>query len=235
MAYCVHCGVRLGPGENSCPLCKTPIYDPAEPDAAPAPKAFLQRTPEQELKRSKRFLLSLNAVLLLSPALLCVVIDLLTHGNITWSGYAAGALLMLFVSITAPLLAKKYQEYVAFAVSFICLLGYLFLVERLSGSGPWFSSVALPALVLAAGLVMGIIALYRGRLLNRLTLIAAGLIAAGLECLGIDWLCNLASTGEGGFVWSPYVLAPCLFLAVSIFVINGNRVVREELRRRVHF
>ena len=235
MAYCVHCGVKLGPGEKSCPLCQTPVYDPAEPNAPDAPKAFLVRTPEQELKRSKRFLFSLSAVLLLSPALLCMVIDLLTHGVISWSGYAAGALLMLFVSITAPLLAKKYQEFVAIAASFVSLIGFLFLVERLSGSGPWFFTVALPALVLAVGLVMVIIGLYQGRLLNKLTLIAAILAAAGIECLGIDWLCAVAANAEGGFAWSPYVLAPCLFLSVSLFVINGNRTVREELRRRVHF
>ena len=39
----------------------------------------------------------------------------------------------------------------------------------------------------------------------------------------------------GGFVWSPFVLAPCLFIALSLFFINGNRSVREEVRRRVHF
>ena len=38
MAYCVHCGVKLGAGEKRCPLCQTPVYDPAEPEK-PEPKA----------------------------------------------------------------------------------------------------------------------------------------------------------------------------------------------------
>ena len=62
MAYCVHCGVKLGEGEKRCPLCQTPVYDPAEPHPAPAPKPYPVRTPEQELKRSKRFLLTLSAL-----------------------------------------------------------------------------------------------------------------------------------------------------------------------------
>ena len=75
MAYCVHCGVKLGAGEKRCPLCQTPVYDPTEPEKPAAPKPYPVRTPEQELKRSKRFLLTLSALMLLAPAGLCFVID----------------------------------------------------------------------------------------------------------------------------------------------------------------
>ena len=30
MAYCVHCGVELEKGTPACPLCNTPVIDPAE-------------------------------------------------------------------------------------------------------------------------------------------------------------------------------------------------------------
>ena len=50
MSYCVHCGVKLGEGEKRCPLCKTAVYDPAEPAPAFQPRAYPVRTPEQEIK-----------------------------------------------------------------------------------------------------------------------------------------------------------------------------------------
>lgn len=235
MAYCVHCGVKLGAGEKRCPLCQTPVYDPAEPERPASPKPYPVRTPEQELKRSKRFLLLLSALMLLAPAGLCFVIDLLITGNITWSSYASGALIMLFVSVAVPLAVPKHQAYFAIGTSFLCLNGYLFLVERLSGSIRWFFPIALPALALAALIVTLITMLWRRGWLNKLTLLGLSFAGVALECLAVEWLHSAAYEKTGGFVWSPFVLAPCLFIALSLFFINGNRSVREEVRRRVHF
>ena len=63
----------------------------------------------------------------------------------------------------------------------------------------------------------------------------AGIAGAALECLAVEWLHAAAAGMTGGFVWSPFVLAPCLFISLALFFINGNRSVREEVRRRVHF
>ena len=235
MAYCVHCGVKLADSEKRCPLCQTPVYDPAEPQRPAAPKPYPVRTPEQELKRSKRFLLILAALMLLAPAALCLVIDLLITGGVTWSSYASGALVMLFLSVAVPLIVPKYQAYFAIGVPFLCLNGYLFLVERLSNSGRWFFPIALPALALGALIITLITALWRRGWLNKLTLLALSFSGVALECLVIEWLLARAKGMTGGFVWSPFVLAPCLFISLSLFFINGNRFVREEVRRRVHF
>ena len=235
MSYCVHCGVKLGEGEKRCPLCKTAVYDPAEPAPAFQPRAYPVRTPEQEIKKSKRFLLSIFGILLLAPALLCLVIDLLTNGGVTWSGYASSALVLLFISIAVPLLAEKRQVYYAVGCAFICLNVYLFLVENFSLSGRWFFPIALPALSLAAVLLSGIIVLYRIGKLNKVTLISVLLLACALESVFVEWLVRLSQGNASHFTWSPFVLAPCLFLSLSLFFINGNRAVREEVRRRVHF
>ena len=235
MAYCVHCGVKLMDSEKRCPLCQTPVYDPAEPVRPAAPKPYPVRAPEQELKRSKRFLLTLAGLMLLAPAGLCLVIDLLISGAVTWSGYASGALIMLFLSAAIPLAVPRYQVYFAIGTSFLCLNGYLFLVERLSGTSRWFFPIALPSLAVAALIVTLITALWRWGWLNKITVIAASFAGCALECLAIEWLLAAAAQRTGGFVWSPFVLAPCLFISLSLFFINGNRSVREEVRRRVHF
>ena len=88
MAYCVHCGVKLGAGEKRCPLCHTVSIDPHESKTDAPQPLYPIHTPQQLMTRSKRYFLILFGILLLVPALLCLVIDLLIGGGITWSIYA---------------------------------------------------------------------------------------------------------------------------------------------------
>ena len=235
MSYCVHCGVRLGESERRCPLCGTPVLDPLEPIPADAPRAYPVRTPEQELKRNKRFILLLLALVLLLPAALCLVIDCLLGDGLLWSLYASGAMILLFITAAVPLVLPRYRAYAFVITAFISLNLYLWMVERVSGSVGWFLPIAFPALAVASGLLTGMILFFRRGGLNKLTLAASALLAVAVECLVIEAFCILAQGAAMKFVWSPFVLAPCLFLSFSLFFINGNRAVREEVRRRVHF
>ena len=235
MSYCVHCGVKLGDGEKKCPLCGVPVIDPLSPEREKAPKAYPVRTPEQELKKNKDFLQLLLGLLLLVPAVLCLAVDLLSTGFVTWSAYAACALALLYVAVTVPLQLQRHRVYWSLGVSFLCLNAYLFLVERFSGSGPWFFPIALPAISLATAMLAAIILSYRTDKLNKVTLLSVSLFAVAAECLLIEWLCALREGTGVGFTWSPYVLAPCVFIGLALLFINANRAVREEVRRRVHF
>ena len=235
MAYCVHCGVKLEKSQQRCPLCGTLVLYPSEATAASLPsRSYPGRSPEQELRRSKRFLLSVLSLLLLAPAALCLMIDCLTPGPIGWSLYVFSALTLLFVSVAVPILMDTMRVYWSLLVPFLCLDVFLYLVERLSGSGPWFFPIAMPALLLFA-LMLGILVyFFRSGRLTKLPLAAGLLAAAAVECLAIEWLCCL-HTGARDFIWSPFVMAPCLLLSLGLFFINSNRSVREELERRVHF
>ena len=92
-------------------------------------------------------------------------------------------------------------------------------------------------LVVSTGIrmLLVVIVLYRRDHLNKLTLLAALLAAVAVQCLGIEGLQALAKGSGVHLVWSPYVLAPCVFISLVLFFINANRSVREEVRRRVHF
>lgn len=235
MSYCVHCGVKLGTGETRCPLCQTPVIDPAAPADPAAPRAYPVRTPEQELKRNRKYLLSLLAILLLIPALLCLVTDLLSSQGLSWSIYAAGALGLLFLTAAAPLLFRKHRALLSILAAFLSLNAYLFMAQQVSGSRGWYVPIVLPALALATGMTGLLIALYQRDRLNKLTLLAACLFAVAVQCLAVEWLCARAAGPEIRFMWSPYAVGPCVFVSLLLFFINGSRPIREEVRRRVHF
>ncbi|MBE5783144.1 MAG: hypothetical protein E7329_07525 [Clostridiales bacterium] len=235
MAYCVHCGVKLHESEKRCPLCSTVVIDPQEPRQENAARPYPVRLPAQEIKRSKRFFLGLSTVLLLVPGLLCLMIDLLLGNGLTWSIYPGGVLILLFIDIAVPLLLSRFRLPLSLLTGFFTLAIYLFGVEIITQSGGWFFPIVLPSLGLALALAFLTFLLYRLKLLNKFTLLAASMCGMAIECLGIEILCDAAVYGSMKFTWSPFVAAPLLFAALLLFFVNANRAVREEVRRRVHF
>lgn len=235
MAYCVHCGVKLGSSEKRCPLCGTAVLDPAEPRVPDAPRPYPVRSPDQELKRNKQVLLVLAAAMTLIPAFLCLIIDLLDGGGISWSYYAASALCLTFIALDVPLIVTHHRLVYSVITAFICLNSFLFIVYLMDSSVNWFFPIALPALALLTILLLLLAGLYRKGVLNRLTLAAACLAAIAAECIAVELLILLSQGGGFHFSWSPIVMAPCLFISLALFYINSNRTLREEVRRRVHF
>lgn len=234
MAYCVHCGVKLGSGEKRCPLCNTVSVDPHETVTAPPSPLYPTHTPEQLLTRSKRYFLILFGILLLVPALLCLLIDLLVGGAVTWSIYVFTALILLYVSIVVPIWVDHHKTYFSLVTAYVCLMLYLIMVENVSNSGQWFFPIVLPGVTLFILLALLITHLYRCGKLGKFTLAGASLILIAVVNVSVDLLLSLYS-GREALLWSPYVFAPCLFISLLIFFINGNRTIREEIRRRTHF
>ena len=99
----------------------------------------------------------------------------------------------------------------------------------------WFFPIVLPALILAAVLLTLMAFCYHRKWLNKITFPAAVFLFVALECLGIETILSRYGLGHIAYAWSPYVAAPCIFIALVFFYINGNRAVREEFRRRAHF
>lgn len=234
MAYCVHCGVKLGAGEKRCPLCHTVSIDPHESKTDAPQPLYPIHTPQQLMTRSKRYFLILFGILLLVPALLCLVIDLLIGGGITWSIYAFTALILLYITIAVPIWVDHHKTYFSLVTGYVCLMLYLKMIESISNSGNWFFPIVLPCVTLFILLALLSTYLYRSGKLGKFTLAGACLLQIAVLCVVIDLLLSLY-TGRDAFLWSPYVFAPCLFISLLIFFINGNRTVREEIRRRTHF
>ena len=235
MAYCVHCGVKLGNSEKRCPLCNTAVLDPSEPQDLTAPRPYPVRTPDQELKRNKQVLLVMAATMTLIPAFLCVLIDWMDDGVIFWSYYAASALCLLFIALDVPLIVTHHRFLYSIGTAFVCLNAFLLIVYLMDPSINWFFPVALPSISLLTLLILLLIRLYRKSKLNRLTLVAACLAAVAVECFAVELMILFSQGKKINFAWSPIVMAPCLFLSVALFFINSHRALREEVRRRVHF
>ena len=234
MAYCVECGVKLGEAEGKCPLCGTAVQNPIHPYNPRTPKPFPVRTPEQNLQIDRRYLLGLISSAMLLPAAICVVLDFFFGGRISWSVYPVGALVLLFVALAVPILVKKHRIYVTIAMDALVLLGYLKMVELLSESRGWFSPIVFPVIMLAALMVLGVTASVRQRLLRELAVPATILLLVAILAFSVELLVSSQMYGELRIAWSPFVMLPCCFIALMLYIVHSHKPLREELKKRLH-
>lgn len=235
MSYCVHCGVKLGEAEKKCPLCQTEVIDPSTPHDERAPrKPYPVRSFEQTLLINRRYSVSLVSLLLLVPAGICMLLDLL-DGELTWGIYPAGVLVLIWIASTVLLLMHKHRIYGTVLITGGTLAAYLYMVELLSNTEGWFLPIVLPVLLLTLAFLCLMIWMIRSGKLRILHLISAGLIEIGILCFVVELLCVLSVPGKTSFTWSLFVIMPCFFLALLLYVISRNGPLSTELKRRFHF
>jgi hypothetical protein len=192
------------------------------------------RTQEQNLQMDRRYLLGLICMAILLPAALCMVLDLFFGGGITWSLYPVGALVLLFVALAVPILVKKHRIYVTIAVDTLVLLGYLKMVELFSDVEGWFTPVVFPVIIMAALMVLGVTASIRQHLIRELAIPATILTLVALLSLTIELLVSSQVLKQLRMAWSPFVMLPCGFIAFMLYLIQSNKPLREELKKRLH-
>ena len=118
--YCVKCGVELADSEKKCPLCGTPVFHPDIPrNLSEPPFPPDKRIRPEDVNRSGiLFVLTIAALL---PALLCLLCDWRINGTLVWSGYAAGAIGLLYIVILLPMWFRHPNPVIFVPVDFIAV------------------------------------------------------------------------------------------------------------------
>lgn len=234
MSYCVNCGVQLDPALERCPLCQAVVQNPLQPYDPRTPKPYPVRSPEQNLQLDRRYLLGLISMALLFPSVICLIVDLLFGGKISWSLYPIGALFLFWVATAVPIMVKKHRLYVTIAIDGFSLMGYLLLVETLSPAAGWFMPVVLPVLLLAILMTLGVAASIRQQLLKGLAIPATILVLIALLSLAVELLVSSQMFLMLQVTWSPFVMLPCGFIAFMLYLVHSHKPLQEELKKRLH-
>ena len=140
--YCVKCGVELADSEKKCPLCGTPVFHPDIPRTLSEPPFPPDKRirPEDVNRSGILFVLTIAALL---PALLCLLCDWRINGTLVWSGYAAGAIGLLYIVILLPMWFRRPNPVIFVPVDFAAVGLYLLYINFATG-GHWFLSFAFP-------------------------------------------------------------------------------------------
>ena len=228
--YCVKCGVELADSEKKCPLCGTPVFHPDIPrNLSEPPFPPDKRIRPEDVNRSGvLFVLTIAALL---PALLCLLCDWRINGRITWSGFAVGGLVLLYILAALPMWFKRPDPVIFVPVDFAAIALFLLYVNYATG-GHWYLSFALPVTGAAALLVCAMVTLLKYLPGAALYICGGALILSGGLAVLVEFLLNLTFGLHDTFLWSIYPLAVGVVLGAMLLVIAVSKPLRRSLHRK---
>ena len=100
--YCVKCGVKLQDGVSACPLCRTPVWNPEQPEAeAETETGFPEVYPDMHRESNLPAAVALT-VLCVTAAAVIFAVCMKLYGKLNWGGYAIGGLTLFYVIAVLP-------------------------------------------------------------------------------------------------------------------------------------
>ena len=228
--YCIKCGVELADSEKKCPLCGTVVFNPevARPDGAPPYPREHGPVNENVNRIGVLFIVS---VLFLLPIVTVLLCDWQINRKLVWSGYAAGAVLLLYVLVVLPMWFKSPNPVIFIPVDFAAAALYLLYINFATG-GHWFLTFALPVTGTIGVLVTTVVTLLRYLSRGYLYIFGGALMAGGGLAVLIEFLLNITFQVHRTFIWSFYPLAAGVLLGIMLLIIAVCKPLRRSLHRK---
>jgi hypothetical protein len=233
MSYCVNCGVELEAALKSCPLCGTEVINPKK-EEAPSEKRSLPEIRDEYRKVDRVFWINFISLLVVVPIATCLICDMLYNESLTWSLYVVAGVEILWAFSISPFLFKKFSYIKMVSADMAGVLIGLFFLELLSPAKGWLLEIALPLVVYCYLAWLLILWLTKKKLLRRLAIGSSYALAIGVMVIFLEVLLDLASSSAVTLTWSWFIIAPCLSVAALLLLLDHNKRVKQELKKRLH-
>lgn len=225
--YCMNCGVKLGQGEEKCPLCGLRAYHP-DINRTPGPPLYPQQWHAPEAERSGwRYLLT---VFFLVAAGACVIVDFLLKGRLTWSGFALAGLGAGYVLLVLPLWFARPNAVIFLGLDFMAV-GLMLLYIDLRVQGGWFLSLAFPVTGMYGLLVTGFAAVVKYVRRGRFFQLGGGCILFGCSAMLLELFISI-TFGTDMFVWSLYPVAILSTMGLFWILAGIIRPLGDTIRKK---
>lgn len=225
--YCMNCGVKLGPGEEKCPLCGLRAYHP-DLKRTPGTPLYPREGHAPEAERSGwRYLLTVFFLVAVSA---CLIVNFLLEDSVTWSGFVLAGLLTAYVLLVLPLWFSRPNAVIFLAIDFTAV-GLMLLYIDLAVDGGWFLSLAFPVTAMYGVLVTGFAAIVKYVRRGRFFQLGGGCIVFGCSAMLLELFISI-TVGTEMFVWSLYPVA--LLSTVGLFWILAGiiRPLGDAIRKK---
>lgn len=234
MSYCVHCGVELQESETKCPLCKTEVLDPAASKDMPKTRAYPRHVTRINDQVNRRFAVSVASVFMILSGIICVLLNYIYDGELTWSRYVLGGIALAWILVMSPFVFSRHAILKATLLDGVSVLGYLYIIENITPQKDWVIPLALPIVLASALLVILIGFASSGGLLKGMYLPAAILTGGGLLAILIETRADYYIDEYIQLDWSLVVAASALGLAVIFVLIERKKRLKNEIKKRLH-
>ncbi|HUW94037.1 MAG TPA: DUF6320 domain-containing protein [Bacteroidales bacterium] len=225
MGICKNCGVDLGEGNDSCPLCEG--MENNKRVVSPADVLNISKM------QNARQLYELTMLLLSCGIIITIAIDAVFGKGMNWSLFTTTCIGYVMAGITILYFWHR-RPYPLIVSGMISTLILLFLIDNMTGHSGWFRTVAGPlafSLFILSGLVVYLnsLSIYKG-----LNLIALILIALAIFIIITEYLIDRFNSGLFKPQWS-IVTAVSLSIIALILIFVHYRLKRgRSLGRLFH-
>jgi hypothetical protein len=168
----------------------------------------------------------------LATAVFLVSLDLYADKALAWSWYPASALVLVWLCVMLPFWLFRRPVWMALAY-FVSVGLFLWLMEWVTGSGPWFLTLALPLTGAVSLCGLGFWIAFRV-LKGRFASLALGTLLLTLLMVVIDLLIRYHLNRTVEIFWSPLAAAVGLPLSLLFLAIHRSAELRALLHKRFH-
>lgn len=226
--YCIKCGVHLADTEKSCPLCGTVCYHPDIPRVQATPLYPYKQHPKPQFHPAG-VMIALT-ILFLIPLLITLLCDLRINNAVTWSGYAAGAIVLAYEIFLLPGWFQKPNPVVFVPCGFAALGLYLLYINLRTG-GNWFLTFAFPLVGGLCILFTTLITLLRYIKKGKLFIFGGCTVALGFFMPVVEFLA-IRTFDQSPVAWSVYPFVALVLLGGYLIFLGICRPARESMERK---
>ncbi len=227
--YCANCGVKLADNVSHCPLCGTRAYHP-DIQRVTAEGQYPRGVYPQKQPRSLVGQVIMT-VLFLLPLLIVPLCDLQINGQVTWSGYVTGAVLLGYIVLVLPSWFPRPNMVIFTPCNFAAAALYLHYICFAVG-GDWFWTFALPVTGGVGLILTAVVTLTKYVPKGNLYTFGGACMALGGFMVAIEALLNLTFDWARFVGWSLYPLIGLVLLGGLLIYLAINRYAREALERK---
>ena len=227
--YCIKCGVELGDSEEKCPLCGLIPYHPElsknrKVKNKPYPDTIAK--PQRSFKRVSVMLMVswLTAILLLT----LMLVDYSLNHDMMWSKYVMISIVLFYILVFLPQWFKRPNSVVFVSIDMIAITGFLALI-CLFVKGSWFFTFALPMMIFATVISVGVVTLIKYVRKGYLYIAGGSFILLGIAMVVMEILINITFNIKNYLVWSYIPLIILALTGLFFIVVAIVKPFREAL------
>lgn len=169
---------------------------------------------------------------MLATAAFVVSLDLYADARLAWSWYPASALALVWLCVMLPFWLARRPIWMTLSY-FAVIGGFLWLMEWVTGSGPWFLPLALPLTAAVSLCGFGIWVAFR-LIKGRYASLSLMVLLLTLLLTAIDVLIRHFQSQSLELIWSPLAAAVGLPLSALFLAIHRSAELRNLLQKKFH-
>ena len=218
---------------SSCPLCGFPVGKENITEIMDKSEHYPSDIILLHKKETRRHIWELSGIITFSGIVVCTIVDLVIHKNLSWSLYADTSILASWICLTLILLAfRKYFLIVPGLL--VSMLTMLFLFNLFSSPVNWFYGIALPVTIALFIAVIIISLLWKVAHFRGFNILAIAFLVLSGFCIISEVFIDKYVSGKVDIRWSAIVAVSILPIALVLLFVHYRMKKGKRLDSYFH-